>query len=135
MKIKMRHSGLLFLAIMFFPMAGGAVEGVRLVCDQPLYDFGRVDQSAVVTNVFRIRNEGDLSFVLKTVQTSCSCTEGRMDKKIIGPGETAELTAVFTAARRKGLQVKSLKLLPIDSDEPVLTFYMKGFVEPSSESN
>ncbi len=121
-------------ALLFnFPTIGNAVEGVRLVCDEPVYQFGRVDQSAVITNVFTIRNEGDLSFMLKYVHTSCSCTRGRMDKRIIGPGETAKLTAVYKAIRRKGTQKKSLKLIPMHSDEPALTLYMEGFVESSGE--
>lgn len=123
---------LLFLA---FPDSGRAVDGVRLVCDAPMYNFGQVGQSAVVTNIFIVRNEGDLTFVLKTVQTTCSCTKGRLSRRAIGPGETAELTAVFTAARRKGPQKKSLKLIAAGSDEPALVFYMEGFVEPSAHSH
>ncbi len=124
-----------FLILIFlFPMVGKTVEGYKLVCDEPVYQFGRVGQSAVITNVFTVRNEGDLSFMLKYVHTSCSCTRGRMDKRIIGPGETARLTAVYKAIRRKGIQKKSLKLIPLHSDESVLTLYMEGFVESAVES-
>ena len=123
--------GVLFL----FPTIGMSVEGVRLVCDEPVYNFGRVTQSAVITNVFTVRNEGDLSFVLKYVHTSCGCTRGRMDKRIISPGETAKLTAVYKAIRRKGTQKKSLKLIAVNSAVPTLTLYMEGFVEtPLSEN-
>ena len=132
MKLVIYYS--LFIVLLFFPTIGKTVEGYKLVCDAPVYNFGTVDQSAVITNVFRIRNEGDLSFVLKYVHTSCGCTRGRMDKRVIGPGETAKLTAVYKAIRRKGTQKKSLKLIPIDSDEPALIFYMEGFVETTGES-
>jgi len=129
-----RWKFILLGALLFnFPTIGNAVEGVRLVCDEPVYSFGRVGQSAVITNVFTVRNEGDLSFMLKYVHTSCSCTRGRMDKRIIGPGETAKLTAVYKAIRRKGTQKKSLKLIPVDSDEPTLIFYMEGFVETPAD--
>jgi len=125
---------LFFIAILIFPMVGKAVEGVRLICDEPVYNFGVVDQSAVITNVFKVRNEGDLTFMLKYIHPGCSCTKARSNKRVIGPGETAEVTAVYTAKRRKGRQKKSLKLISIDSDKPALIFYMEGFVEPSSES-
>ena len=128
------------LLILVFPMlassllaqasdTGNAVEGYRLVCDEPVSKFGHVAQSAVITNVFTVRNEGDLSFMLKYVQTSCSCTKGKMDKRVIGPDETAQLTAVYTAARRKGPQKKSLKLIPVDSNKPALVLHMEGFVD------
>jgi len=136
---------LFFIAILIFPMfasrllaqasdAGNAVEGYKLVCDEPVFNFGTVGQSAVITNVFVIRNVGDLTYVHKYVHTSCGCTRGRLDKRMVGPGETAKLTAVYKAIRRKGTQKKSLKLIPIDSNTPVLTFYMEGFVEPSADS-
>ncbi len=120
--------------LLTLPTLGKAEEGYKLVCDEPVYSFGRVDQSAVITNVFTVRNEGDLSFMLKYIHTSCGCTKGRMDKRIIGPGETAKLTAVYKAIRRKGTQKKSIKLIPIHSDKPVLTLYMEGFVETPSDS-
>ena len=134
MRFDIRYSIFGFLLLCAFPSIGKSVEGVRLVCDEPAYNFGRVDQSAVITNVFTVRNEGDLSFMLKYVHTSCGCTRGRMNKRVIGPGETAELTAVYKAIRRKGPQKKSLKLIPVHSDEPTLVFYMEGFIEPSVES-
>ena len=128
------HLRILLLLFLVFPNIGKSVEGVRLVCDEPVFNFGTVDQSAVITNVFIIRNEGDLSHVNKYVHTSCSCTRGRLKPRIVGPGETAELTAVYKAARRKGPQKKSLKLIPLNSEKPILTFYVEGFVEPSGDS-
>lgn len=104
------------------------------MCDAPVYNFGQVDQSAVITNVFTVRNEGKLTYVHKYVQVGCSCTRGRLDKRMIGPGESAEVTAVYTAARRRGPQKKSLRLIPVDSDEPALTLYFEGDVEPPPES-
>ena len=44
------------------------------------------------------------------------------------------LTAVYKAVRRKGTQKKSLKLIPLDSNEPALVFYMEGFVETTGDS-
>jgi hypothetical protein len=45
------------------------------------------------------------------------------------------LTAVFTAVRRSGEQKKIIYLPSFDSEDPVLKFYMQGFVEPSAQSN
>jgi hypothetical protein len=132
MKSVIRYS--LFFIILVFPMVGSAVNGPKLVCDAPVYQFGRVNQSAVVTNVFIIRNAGDTTFVAGMPRTGCSCTKVRLSKRMIGPGETAELTAVFTAARRSGEQKKTIYLLPSDSEVPAITFYMEGFVESPAQS-
>jgi hypothetical protein len=132
MKFDIRYS--LFAILLLFPMIGSAVNGPKLVCDAPAYQFGRVNQSAVVTNVFIIRNTGDTTFVAGMPRTGCSCTKVRLSKRMIGPGETAELTAVFTAARRSGEQKKTIYLLPPDSEVPAITFYMEGFVESPAQS-
>jgi hypothetical protein len=124
---------LIFL-VLLFPMLGNAVTGPKLVCDAPVYEFGRVDQSAVVTNVFLIRNEGDTTFVAGMPRATCSCTRATLSKRMIEPGETVELTAVFTAARRAGEQRKTIYLPPSDSEVPAIKFYMMGFVEPPAQS-
>jgi hypothetical protein len=121
--------------LLIFPITGSAVNGPKLVCDEPVYQFGRVNQSAVVTNVFMIRNEGDTTFVAGMPRATCSCTKVLLSKRMIGPGETAELTAVFTAERRIGEQRKTIYLPSSDSEKPTITFYMQGFVEPPAESH
>lgn len=125
---------LVLFFLLIFPMFGNAQAGARLVCDEPVFNFGTLDQTAVVTNVFKVRNEGNVSFSLKYIRSSCSCTKARPERRIIGPGETVDVTAVYTAARRRGPQKKTLKLIPSQSEEPALTLYMEGFVEPPAES-
>lgn len=117
------------LLVFFFPGIGKAVEGYKLVCDEPVFNFGTVDQTAVITNVFLIRNEGDLTYVHKYVHTSCGCTKGQLEKRMIGPGETVKLTAVYQAKNRSGKQKKALRLIPMDSAEPALVLYLEGLVE------
>lgn len=117
------------MAALLLPMVGKSAEGCKLVCDEPVYHFGTVDQTAVVTNVFLIRNEGDLTYVHKYVHTSCGCTKGQLEKRMIGPGETVKLLAVFKANNRHGKQKKALRLIPMDSAAPALVLTMEGFVE------
>ena len=135
MKFDIRYVTVSVLFLLAFPMPGSAVEGPQLVCDAPVCLFGRVDQSSVVTNVFVIRNEGDTTFAAGMPRTTCSCTKATLNKRMIGPGETAELTAVFTAARRSGEQRKTIYLPPSDSDAPALLFYMQGFVDPVQKAH
>lgn len=136
MKFTDRHSIFGLCLLLTFPIigtcaaqSGNAENGPKLVCDEPTYNFGTVDQSAVVTNVFVIRNEGDTTFVAGMPRTTCSCARVTLNKRMIGPGESAKLTAVFTAARRKGEQKKTILLPSFDTNDPPLKFYMQGFVE------
>jgi hypothetical protein len=125
---------LFLLPFLIFPMVGSAVTGPKLVCDAPIYNFGTVGQSAVITNVFVIRNEGDTTFAAGMPRATCSCTAVRLDKRLIGPGESASLTAVFTAARRRGEQKKAIYLPEAGALEPTVKLYMQGFVETPAVS-
>ena len=129
----MKHS--LLLLLLAFPMLGNAVNGPKLVCDEPVYQFGRVDQTAVVQHVFVIRNDGDTTFVAGMPRATCSCTQARLNKRMIGPGESAELAVTFTAAGRGAGEQKKVVYLPSsDSEVPVIKFYMQGFVEPPAQA-
>ena len=118
----------LLVTCLLFPMLGKAVDGYKLVCDDPVYTFGMIDQTAVITNVFILRNEGDLTYVHKYTHTSCGCTKGQLEKRMIGPGEEVKLTAVYTAKNRRGKQKKVLRLISMDSAEPAIVLTMEGFV-------
>lgn len=134
---------LIFLLALW--QAAGASEAV-LVCDKPVIDFGRLDQGAVVTNVFTVRNEGKVSFVLDRILTGCGCSKAEISTEVIDPGEEAEVTAVFTAAGRRGPQRISLWLIeapahggavpalrhPRARPRPALILRIEGFVEPLS---
>jgi hypothetical protein len=110
-------------------MFGNAEPNYKLVCDKPEFNFGTVNQSAVITNVFTVRNDGELTFPYKYLRTSCGCTKGRISKRMIGPGETAEVSVVFKAAGRKGEQDKKILIVPMNSDLPALVLTMKGEVK------
>jgi hypothetical protein len=105
-----------------------------MVCAEPQYFFGSVAPTATVTRVFTLRNEGDTTFVAGPLRTACGCTVARIDRRLVGPGETAQVTVVFRAERRQGPQNLPVYLLSADSAAPVLRFYLEGRVEPAAGS-
>ena len=68
----------------------------RLAVSPLEYDLGKVKQSeGVVSRTFAVRNEGGQDAAISEVLTSCSCTTAEIGKKIIKPGETADLKVIF----------------------------------------
>jgi len=60
------------------------------------YDLGKIKQSGgVVSSTFAVRNDGGRDAQVSEVLTSCSCTTAEIGKKIIKPGETADLKVIF----------------------------------------
>lgn len=135
--------GFALVLLLTLRQAAGAAEAV-LVCDDPVIDFGRLEQSAVVTNVFTVRNEGKVSFVLDRILTGCGCSEASLSSEVIDPGKEAKVTAVFSAAGRRGPQRISLWVIeataqqgpvppmlhPRSRPRPALILRLEGYVEP-----
>ena len=68
----------------------------RLVVLNAEYNFGKIKQSGgVVSSTFAVRNDGGRDAQVSEVLTSCSCTTAEIGKKIIKPGETADLKVIF----------------------------------------
>ena len=50
---------------------------------------------------FQLRNTGDKTRTIKSVNASCGCTETAVDQKILAPGATATITTTLTVERAK----------------------------------
>lgn len=73
-----------------------AVTGPHLVLSVTEFDFGEIKQSGpVVSKNFEVKNDGTEDVIIEKVLASCSCTNGKIDKEVIRPGETATLTVSF----------------------------------------
>jgi hypothetical protein len=121
---------------MFFSLAlllaawvpSGIASAPRLVCDEPLHDFGTVDGSAPASHTFTLRNEGDADLLIKKIHAPCGCTTFRLENKTLAPGSTLELPVTLSLAGRKGPQQKSLYLETNDPASPNLQLTMRGIV-------
>ena len=87
-------------------VSGGAIYAWRIGAFEPKpprlavlpleYDLGKIKQSGgVVSSTFAVRNDGGRDAQVSEVLTSCSCTTAEIGKKIIKPGETADLKVIF----------------------------------------
>ncbi len=99
------------LALVGVVMAGAAVLAYlsapgepRVQVFPPRYDFGEVPYTEV-TATLRLVNAGDAPLVVEGVSTSCGCTEAEVSRKVIPPGEEAELRISFDP-RRMGTRVE-----------------------------
>jgi len=68
------------------PASMPAGPGPRLRCDQPTYDFGTVWDGDKIEHAFLVRNDGDNTLEILTVQPTCGCTLAKQHDKSIAPG-------------------------------------------------
>ena len=73
---------------------------------------------------FKVTNEGEKTVRIARVKTSCGCTGSILDKKIIKPGESTEITATFNKGKRQGLNRNRLQVYLDSAPDPVVTLLM-----------
>lgn len=57
--------------------------------------FGGISDTQTVSHIFHLRNDGSDSLKILDVHSSCGCTPTMVDKKILGPGDSANLKVTF----------------------------------------
>jgi hypothetical protein len=126
---------LFFFLLATLWVSAGLQAAPKLVCAQPVHEFGNVEGSAPVIHTFSVRNEGDSDLVIKKIHAPCGCTTFRLENKTLAPGATLEIPVTLSLAGRKGPQQKSLYLETNDPALPTLQLTMRGNVGSGLEIN
>lgn len=98
----------------------------KIVCDEPVFDFGTVDPSEAVEHTFLIRNEGTLTLELTRVHPSCGCTVANVSQNSIPPGGESRITSRLSLQGRSGPQQKSIVIDSNDPNQPQLILMLRG---------
>lgn len=107
------------------PPADAALKP-RIVCDEPIFDFGERNNTEFVEHDFPIRNAGTLSLEIRNVHASCGCTAVKPSQDVIPPGGEASIRARLDLRGRNGYQQKSITVQSNDPDQPNLGLQLKG---------
>lgn len=99
-----------------------------LVCDQPVYDFGKHDSFSKVEHTFRLRNAADSPVIIERVLTTCGCTAAKLDQKTLAPGESVPLDAEASLRGRKGPFEKHVYVVAKGDTQNKLRLTIKGEV-------
>lgn len=103
-----------------------------LELERPVYDFGIVDEGAVVSQVYTFTNTGDQPLIITDAKGSCGCTVPQWPHEPILPGETASLTVEFNSKGKSGKRNQRVTITA--NTEPPQTFlYLTGEVNPSKD--
>jgi len=77
---------------------------------EDFFDFGSIVQGEVVTHTFRFRNAGTDVLIIKDLIPDCGCTQPKIDKKVLQPGEEGCVEVIFDSKGWQGSQYKSVAL-------------------------
>ena len=93
------------------------------------YDFGTIKQQTKVAHNFNFTNTGKSDLIIRKVKASCGCTAVEPKDKVIPPGGSSTIKAIFNAGSRKGNQNKSITIISNDPKNYQVSLKMKGIVE------
>lgn len=103
----------------------------QLFVAQRVQDLGTVLEGDKITVRWRLENRGKGDLIIDRTRSSCGCTVVKLAEaeKIVPPGRSLELGAVFDSSRRRGAQNKNITLYSNDPTEPVLKLEFKAQVQ------
>ena len=73
---------------------------------------------------FKVTNEGEKVVRIARVKSNCGCTNTILNKKILPPGESAEIVAIFSKGKRQGLNRNRLKVYLDSQTDALVTLKM-----------
>lgn len=107
-------------------------ENPKLVCDEPLKDFGTVVKGEEVFHTFEIKNEGNANLTILDVRSSCGCTIAEADK-VIKPGQIGKVKIKLETKDFKGPITKDITIVSNDPENPQLKLFLKAIIKPIVE--
>jgi len=132
--MRRRPVGLLIVVIGALSAAlGGPVDArgegrPHLVVDEPVFDFGTVDQGTPVEHVFRLPNRGDGDLHVDHVKSSCGCTVAVVSDRVVGPNGEARVAVSFDTGRVAGRTTKTITVYTDDPNASATALSLTGVV-------
>ena len=115
-------SFLLFIFLLRTAIGGNIPE---IACKEPVYNFGRMNNTESIEHTFVISNQGDAPLRIGKVRACCGATAA-IATNIIAPGTSAALKVNLSLNDRKGELIKSLYITSNDPKQPYYQLKLQG---------
>ncbi len=104
-------------------------EAAQLTFEQTIFDFGEVQEGAIVEHTFSFVNTGAVPLLISDARSTCGCTVPEWPKEAIAPGEEGVINVRFDTNQKKNQQSKPITITA--NTLPAQTrIYLRGFVRP-----
>lgn len=103
----------------------------RIAVEPAGYDFGTVLQEKTLHKEFSLRNFGRGDLVVESVSTTCGCTVGQLETKLIKPGATVPLRVSLETRNYSGTVRRSVLIRSNDPAKGLLEIKLEANVQPA----
>jgi len=112
---------------MALPKTEGVGPDIRF--DDYEWDFGRIDEGALVRHSFTFRNAGNSDLVITAVDTSCGdCLLSESGSQIVSAGGRGEIKGSFNSINQRREQSQTLRVRSNDPITPVVPLTVGGYI-------
>lgn len=109
--------------------ATATAKQAKCMADPNAFDFGKVKQGDILKHTFVLKNTESETITIKEVNTSCSCTSTKFDKKVIAPGEEAPIEIAFDTNGYSGVKKRQLFVHTSSRKNPLVIFEMVADIQ------
>jgi hypothetical protein len=103
------------------------VDVAKMDFEQTIYEFGEVDEGAVVRHEFKFTNTGKQPLLIQNAHSTCGCTVPDWPKDVIPPGQSGVIKVEFDTKGKTELQEKSV-IITSNTYPSITRLYLKGIV-------
>ncbi|MBI1305463.1 MAG: DUF1573 domain-containing protein [Bacteroidetes bacterium] len=107
-------------------------EVAAITCENPEWNFGKINEGEVVIHSFHIKNTGNHALRITNCVASCGCTTTKCKKEPIAPGEETDIEIKFDSKGKKENVTKTITVTA-NTLPPETEFKIRGFVIPSED--
>jgi hypothetical protein len=92
--------------LLLFACVGTSHAGPAVEIPDPLFDFGKICQSAKVAHTFWVKSVGDDTLRITRVFPGCGCTQTPIEDSVIAPGDSTTFEIFFSTKSYRGMVSK-----------------------------
>lgn len=107
-----------------------AADGPEIRFAPDSINFGNLVQGDTASARLAVQNRGNRTLIITKANPACECTEGRLSKDTLAPGDTATLYLHFNSASVTGRQEKSFTISSNDPVRPTVRLFFTAEVKP-----
>ena len=104
-------------------------NSAKIDIQEKVFNFGKIKQRTSVEHSFVFANAGKSDLIIHKVRSSCGCTAVSPKEKVIKPGQSSSIKAIFNSGTRVGRQNKSITIITNDPKSPNLVLRVTGEVQ------
>ncbi|QDV61020.1 DUF1573 domain-containing protein [Crateriforma conspicua] len=100
----------------------------KATVDATRHHFGMLDPHVTATHQFRVTNQGEAPLTLDVTDTTCKCTVGNVQQKLLMPGESTDVTLQWNTGYQAEHYEQTARIETNDPGRPTIKLTIEGTI-------